>query len=500
MVDARADSSLQQHFLKIVHRYAGEAVADAEYRLLLDKHANDSALWHYYALFLREIGEVPRAQDAIQRAIALNPGSRHALLLAAILSLESGTPDLALFDNIGNSDHYDVGAKTGFAAALAAAGRSPAALAFLDTAIAADPEEGEFLALVDARTAICQQTSGAAEGEKFLQRMVLAQPGNPGVMLKYLNYIWRAQGASVALEKLQQSFIAQTTSGQVMEAELRSEVGDIAEAERLYVALRDAFDRGPAIMRMARVRHNFRSGKIETAGGEALSIGRQANLIEAWAHVELAWRALGDPRWSWLTRDGALARYDALEGFAGYKEELISLLRQLHGVVQHAPLEQSPRNGTQTDGHLLRRSEEVIGEFREDLRRVAKAYISDAQLNAEEDHPLSRLATMTPYFVGSWSVRLTEGGHNAPHFHNQGLLSSACHLLLPKQMLGANPAGEGQLEFGKPPASLGLDLPAFARVIPQEGHFALFPSYFFHSVTQVSGGERLVVACDIAAV
>ena len=61
--------------------------------------------------------------------------------------------------------------------------------------------------------------------------------------------------------------------------------------------------------------------------------------------------------------------------------------------------------------------------------------------------------------------------------------------------MGPPPAG--QIAFGTPPEDLGLDLPAYAMIVPEPGLCAVFPSTMWHRTMPFEDGERLVIALDI---
>ena len=98
-------------------------------------------------------------------------------------------------------------------------------------------------------------------------------------------------------------------------------------------------------------------------------------------------------------------------------------------------------------------------------------------------------------FSGSWSVRLTDAGFHANHFHPEGWLSSAFYLALPESANGQ----EGWLALGEPQADLGLDLPPIRLVEPKPGRLVLFPSTMWHGTVPFPAGERLSIAFDVAA-
>lgn len=99
-------------------------------------------------------------------------------------------------------------------------------------------------------------------------------------------------------------------------------------------------------------------------------------------------------------------------------------------------------------------------------------------------------------FQGDWSVWLWPGGHNVDHVHQEGWLSTACHIELP-EVVGAG-GREGWLRFGKPGIPVGREMEAEHWARPEPGRLVLFPSYMWHG-TEPFGGDmpRLTVAFDL---
>jgi hypothetical protein len=102
-------------------------------------------------------------------------------------------------------------------------------------------------------------------------------------------------------------------------------------------------------------------------------------------------------------------------------------------------------------------------------------------------------------FGPSWSVRFTDSGYHAAHFHPNGILSSACYIEVPAAVAGSDEKS-GWLEIGRPPPELQVDLPPLATIEPKRGRLVLFPSFLFHGTRPFSGGERMSVAFDLVPV
>jgi hypothetical protein len=164
----------------------------------------------------------------------------------------------------------------------------------------------------------------------------------------------------------------------------------------------------------------------------------------------------------------------------------------LHTTRAHPP-GQSLRGGTQTRGLLFERDEPEIAALRRAIETAIRDYWADLP-PADPAHPLLRHRGGQPRIAGSWSVRLTGGGFHIAHYHPNGVLSSACYLVVPEPSAPM----EGWLEIGGPPGGLGLEIEPFERIEPRPGLMALFPSFFFHGTRPFAEGERLTVAFDVA--
>ena len=213
-----------------------------------------------------------------------------------------------------------------------------------------------------------------------------------------------------------------------------------------------------------------------------------------WPYLSLAWRLQGDERAEWLDRPGTLIRsFDS--GFSPAElTELAELLRGLHTAAEPY-LEQSVRHGTQTDRSVLLRHEAPLQQAKARLLAMIRDYVAGLP-PPDPAHPLLSAPRGDLLVAGSWSVRLTRQGHNVPHTHALGWLSTAFYIALPDaNQLGPPPAG--YIAFGTPPPELGLALEPYCTIAPAPGRLAVFPSTMWHSTVPFAAGERLVIAFDI---
>jgi hypothetical protein len=272
---------------------------------------------------------------------------------------------------------------------------------------------------------------------------------------------------------------------------LACETGDAAATETLLE--RTSNLRGDTVS-LCRVRHWLRQGRFAEAEALCLAMAATPSAPLFLPYLSLAWRAQGDERWNWLDRPDELIKTVAVELSTAEYAELAEVLRGLHQM-DRPYSEQSVRGGTQTDRSVILRHEPIIQKARAAWLEAIRDYVS-ALPPQEEGHPLLRFPRSELYIEGSWSVRLLgeQQGHNVPHNHPAGWLSTAFYIALPND-LGAAPAGH--IAFGTPPEELGLNLKAYKTIAPMLGHSAVFPSYLWHRTMPFAQGERLVLALDV---
>lgn len=243
----------------------------------------------------------------------------------------------------------------------------------------------------------------------------------------------------------------------------------------------------------------LRAGRPDRAAEvlEADAAADPANQV-AWSLLSIAWRLLGDPREQWLCdyeRLVMVTEAPPVDGHASasdYADEVAATLDPLHRS-KSAPGDQSLRGGTQTSGALFDRPDAVIQDFRAAIVRAAEQAV--AGLPDDRAHPFLSRKSPRLGVAGSWSVRLTANGHHIPHVHHQGWMSSAYYTRLPQSVSKADEF-QGWIQFGVPPANLGLDLAPRRVIEPAPGRLVLFPSYLWHGTIPFDSGDRLTAAFD----
>ena len=480
---------------------AGLALINADFPELLLPHARRLAARHpdnaqaqqLLGLTARACGESLTAFEAFRAAAALAPGDGLIAHSRARTALEAGLPAADLFGAAAPLAPRDGGILLGQAAALLAEGRAEEGIALLTSILSANPlwldghrslaglrgQMGEDpLASVDAALA---HNPRAAELHHLVISLALQARDLP-----------RASAAASQA----QAVLGSERWLSLITGHIASESGELDAADPHFAAAGPPADPNEAWMH---ARHLIRRNEPGPAAALLEPRISQPRALALWPYLSLAWRMTGDPRAQWLEGDPRLVGvYDI--GLA--PEELAALAAHLRGLHQAkaAPLDQSVRGGTQTDGNLLLRIEPPIRDLKARLLAIVARHI--AQLPPPEaGHPTLPANRVPVRIAGSWSVRLENAGFHTDHVHPQGWFSSALYLALP-ETLGAGKSGgtddhAGWLSLGEA-RDLVPGLAPLQLIEPKPGRLVLFPSTMWHGTRPFPQGERLTVAFDIA--
>ena len=468
----------------------GQAVA-AEAALLsaTTSAPGDARLWQQLGLARRALQDSAGAHQAFTQSARLlsdDPLIAHSLARSA---LEAGFPALASFNRARLLAPQDGSVALGRIAALFAQGLGSEGCTQLAALLEQSPgwTEGHV-----ALARLIAQVDPAAPIDASLRRAVAAFPAAGALWQCLFRVLLEARDHAAALTAIGEARTALGPSAELdrIEAICRSELGEAALAQTLFDHLPFPED-GEAAVRP--IRNFIRLGRYDDAVLLAEQSFDGRGEMALWPYRALLWRMLDDPRWHWLEGDPRLIQSYDLSAELGPIEQLADVLRGLHRS-SGAPLDQSVRGGTQTDGNLLARAEPEIRRLRRALLAAAQDYA--AQLPPPDPaHPML-LARRAPLEVaGSWSVRLAAQGFHADHVHQQGWISSACYLVVPP----ADPAQpeSGWLAFGEC-RELLPDFAGFRSEAPAPGKLVLFPSIMWHGTRPFGSCERMTVAFDLA--
>lgn len=475
-------------------RAAGEAWRDAEAIPLLtraiERHPHDPRLLQFLGLAHRALDDAAEAAAAFARAAELAPVDPLIAHSHARCALEAGLPAVELFARARALASLDAGVLLGHAAARVAERQPEQAIAGLERDLAMHPGwsdgHARFAGLVwsygdrnaYARTFEAALAQRPTDGLLWRERAVVElRAGLHADMQATTARARRALGPSRTLD--------------LLDAASLSEQGRHGAAEAIFTRLAGGSE--PDLL-LHTARHLLRTQRPAQAA--RLLEARQGPAFGAdlWPLLALAWRRTDDPRSAWLEGDPRLVSVHDIGDAVGSIDELASCLRDIHSAV-YQPLDQSLRNGTQTDGPLFSRADPEIRRLRAAILAAVECHVASLP-SADPRHPTLSPRRDRVRFAGSWSVRLTGSGRHVSHVHPQGWISSAFYVTLPDAGQGGD-ARSGWLELGEaddlgPPAAL------LASVEPKPGRLVLFPSTMWHGTRPFQDGERMTVAFDIA--
>lgn len=459
-------------------------------RKMAERHGSDHRIQQLLGLTARALGESGQALAAFARAAALAPADPLIAHSHARAALEAGRDASFLFDRAAQLAPNDGSVLQGRAAALHAKGKTAEAIEQLTALIGRNP-----LWIEGHRTLAHLRGQLGLDPATAIQDAIAEHPLHPVLHQMLIATRLEARdhdGAATAVAAADRIF-GETNWLFQLAAHVASERGEIARADTYFgkCALKGIDEVG------SWVRHLIRAGRPEALEPAVAPWAENDRDNILWPYRALAWRMLADPRAAWLEGDrrliGVYDLADDIRDLAG----LAVHLRRLH-VASHAPLDQSVRGGTQTDGNLLVRDEAPIRALRTLILQRVREHI--AQLPPAIDGHPTLLRRRDPLRIaGSWSVRLCNEGFHSDHIHSQGWISSALYISLP----GATPDGDapdrhaGWLSLGEC-RELVPGLTPFRLVEPRLGRLVLFPSTMWHGTRAFPAGERLTIAFDIA--
>jgi|TARA_B110000114_G_scaffold180631_1_gene216770 uncharacterized protein (TIGR02466 family) len=151
--------------------------------------------------------------------------------------------------------------------------------------------------------------------------------------------------------------------------------------------------------------------------------------------------------------------------------------------------------GIQSSGHIFKRSEQSFQKLSAALIKMIYKYYVRHQ---DKDNEFIRLFPKDMSFSSAWFVKMQSGGHLSSHIHEDGWVSGAVYLAIPKEN---GPDGqEGAIEL----STDGDDYPRLHNefekkvILPNIGDVIFFPSSVFHRTIPFSSNEeRICIAFDL---
>lgn len=476
---------------------AGLALINADFPELLLPRAGALAKAHpgsahahqLLGLAARACGESLLAYDAFRAAAVLAPADALIAHSHARTALEAGLAASHLFAAAARLAPQDGSVLAGQAAALLAEGAANDGIALLQRHLEANP------LWLDGHRSLAGLT-GQMGGDP-LASVVAAlarHPSAPALHHLAISLALQARDLPRAATAHRAALAALGPQRwlQLLGGHIASEAGNLRAADPHFAAAGPPADPGEAWMH---ARHLIRSAQPDRAAAMLEPLLAQPGALALWPYLSLAWRMMDDPRAAWLESDPRLVGVYDLGLTPAELGALADHLRSLHHA-KAAPLDQSVRGGTQTDGNLLLRADPPIRALKSRLMAAVESHI--AQLPpAAAGHP-TLLGQRKPLRIaGSWSVRLTGAGHHTDHVHPQGWFSSALYLALPETLGAGGEDHAGWLSLGEV-RDLVPGLAPYRLIEPKAGRLVLFPSTMWHGTRPFSHGERLTVAFDIA--
>jgi tetratricopeptide (TPR) repeat protein len=471
--------------LQRLHRY-DEALDDLDRALA--RNPEMAKAYSARGAILRAAEMPNEAIEAFDRALAIEPSRAVALAGRARLALETGAADA--------KDRY-------IAALEQTPGQQPLVLGIVQAMFA----EGDGSGLDILEDVLRQNPlwfeghyefallrAEYGEGPAFtdhIREAISRIPNEPQLYATLANALASAERYSEALEALREAEARcpPDNSRKFEIARLEAECGNRDAAWHELASFPDS-----DLVRQVRGRLALRLGKADEAALllEEL-VARSPDDIFAWAYLGVAWRLLEDDRFAWLAEQPGLTSTQILDLPASTMQRIAEVLRNIHRA-RAQPVGQSLRGGTQTRGRLFWRHEPELNGLASKIGEAVQAHLSGLPA-ADQRHPLLRHRDSILKIKGSWSVRLTDQGFHVQHIHPEGILSSACYIVVPP--VSGDDIHAGWLEIGGAPHDLDLRLDPLSVVQPESGKLALFPSYMFHGTRPFAAGERLTVAFDV---
>ena len=164
------------------------------------------------------------------------------------------------------------------------------------------------------------------------------------------------------------------------------------------------------------------------------------------------------------------------------------LKRQYQSLFNNSAVEQSA-------GDLFKRPEKSFHKLSDALINAIKKYYL---LHQNEDNEFIRSFPKDIKFSSAWFVKMESGGHLTSHIHEEGWISGAVYLAIPKD--NGTDGQEGAIELSSDGDGYPRLHDEFEKkvILPKVGDVIFFPSSVFHrTIPFNSNEERICIAFDV---
>jgi uncharacterized protein (TIGR02466 family) len=175
---------------------------------------------------------------------------------------------------------------------------------------------------------------------------------------------------------------------------------------------------------------------------------------------------------------------------------LKQLLKDVHVVKIAERMQSRLHHGKQSAGNLFKRSENSFVTLSKLIAETIKKYYEQKKSNEKNSIFINEFPDKVE-FNSSWYVMMKQGGHLDSHIHEEGWISGACYLSIPKERKDPN---EGAITLSVHGDNYPKKHDNFPEktILPKIGDVVFFPSsVFHHTIPFSSNEERICIAFDV---
>ncbi|MGE0719760.1 MAG: TIGR02466 family protein [Alphaproteobacteria bacterium] len=485
----------------LARRAWGEALAAADAAIAADPDA--IAAHRARAVALLQLRRLPEAEAAVAAVLAIAPDHGPARgTLAGIRLLQGRVVEAANeAERALAVATRQVDALTARAQVRLLAGDIAGALADADAAVSAAVGQPASASALAVRGRVLRRAERAADALADFRHAVSIEPAHGPWRALLADALAESTDFAAAEGEWRAAIASSPPSGR-LHAQLAATLAELGRMDEAEAEARRALDASPddplAAMALAGV---LLAGHREVELALALARRARARAPRAAKPVAIEAVALG-----MLGRHREAADMLALDRLifglrppapAPFADAAAFRAALLAGIESDPTLTWEPaatttRGGYQTS-NLLRRDEPAFLA----LRRLIVGAV-DRYRTARGDHAWLK-DFPRQVSVYAWATALSAGGRQLAHIHPSAIVSGVFYVAVPPS--AATEAGDGWIEFGRPPEIFAVPgEPPTRRVRPEEGAMLLFPSWLYHRTLPFEGeGRRVSIAFDVMA-